>query len=91
VNYGDEIQFAGVSCRLVEPGVTPPHEHHPSDGNENALGRCIRPTPESAAEARAAISEETAAKWKPPISKLYLSGGLLALFAIVTALATQVC
>jgi pSer/pThr/pTyr-binding forkhead associated (FHA) protein len=86
VKYGDEIHFAGVSCRLVDP-LGAAHQEQESDTPVPRLPSNSQPESESIDSA--SVSSST--KWNPPVSKLYLSGGVLVLFALVAALATQVC
>jgi pSer/pThr/pTyr-binding forkhead associated (FHA) protein len=86
VKCGDEIRFAGVTCRLVDPsGIT-----HPKLESDSPA-----PQPDSnshpVAESTNSASDSGSTKWNPPVSKLLLSGGVLVLFVLVAALATRVC
>lgn len=86
VKCGDEIHFAGVNCRLVDPlGATRQERESESPASQPTSNS--QPDSESINSA----SDSSSTKWKPPVSKLYLSGGVLVLFAVVAALATRVC
>jgi pSer/pThr/pTyr-binding forkhead associated (FHA) protein len=84
VKCGDEIHFAGVICRLIAPGGTS------SDARETYL---LSSQPASGSEPASDHSSRVSgsAEWKPPVSKISLLGGIVVLFAVVVALATQVC
>ena len=86
LRYGDEIRFAGVTCRLIDPrGAT--HQEQESDTPASQPNSHSRPDSESINFA----SDSSSTKWSPPVAKLYLSGGVIVLFALIAALATQVC
>lgn len=78
LNDGDEIEFAGIKCRLVlEDGssVGPAASREKSGACEEAPEKEETGPPDS----------------ETPISRVYLSMGVILLFAVVVALATQVC
>jgi hypothetical protein len=75
---GDEIEFASIKCRLVL-------EEGSSGGLTASIGKsgvC-----EEAPKGR----ESDVPPLETPISKAYLSMGVVLLFSVVVALATQVC
>ena len=75
---GDEIEFAGIKCRLVL-----------QDGSSVDAGASVE---EGDARKDSPESRETdSPHLETPISKVYLSIGVVLLFSVVVALATQVC
>jgi len=75
---GDEIEFAGVKCCLVL-------EEGSSVGPAASIGDS------GAGEEAPKGQESDAPSSETPISKAYLSIGVVLLFSVVVALATQVC
>ena len=78
LKVGDEIEFAGIKCRFVledDSSGVPRDSTGEGGAFENALGEQETDSPDL----------------ESPISKVYLSMGVVLLFAVVVALATQVC